>query len=84
MNNTEETKTITKQKPTGFIARCQCGAIVGAMDYGRTGRGEAGKLLGEWLHNGCVVEPRFTGTWSVKVEACRCGGEKRGDGVPND
>lgn len=62
----------TKKKPTGFVARCQCGAIVGAMDYARTDRHEAGKLLGAWLHDGCTVEPQFAGTWSVTVEACRC------------
>jgi hypothetical protein len=62
-----------KRKPTGFVATCQCGAIVGAMDYMRADRKDAGQMLGKWLHEGCAVEPRFAGTWSVDVEACRCG-----------
>lgn len=61
-----------KRKPTGFVATCQCGVIVGAMDYARTDRREAGAMLGRWLHDGCTVEPRFAGTWSATVEACRC------------
>lgn len=63
---------MTNKKPTGFVALCQCGVIVGAMDYDRTDRKEAGQLLGKWLHDGCTVEPRFSGTWSATVEACRC------------
>ena len=61
-----------KQKPTGYVATCQCGAIVGAMDYERTDRREAGKIIGQWLHDGCIVAPRFSGTWSATIEACRC------------
>ena len=80
MNNTEETKIITKKRPTGFVARCQCGVIIGAMDYERTERRDAGKLLGTWLHDGCTVEPRFNRAWSVKIEKCRCKGEACGDG----
>jgi len=59
--------------PTGFVATCRCGVVVGAMDYIRTDRREAGRLLGQWLHDGCTVEPRFTGTWNVYVKPCRCG-----------
>ena len=61
-----------KRQPTGFVATCQCGVIVGAMDYTRTDRKDAGQILGKWLHDGCTVEPRFAGTWEVTVEACRC------------
>ena len=61
-----------KKKPTGFIAKCQCGSIVGAMDYERTDRREAGKLLGKWLNDGCTIEPQFSGTWKVWVEKCHC------------
>jgi hypothetical protein len=64
--------TMAKQKPTGFIATCQCGMVVGAMDYSRTERRDAGKLLGQWLADGCTVEPRFQGTWSADVMPCRC------------
>lgn len=61
-----------KHKPTGFIATCQCGEVVGAMDYERTDRQEAGKLLGQWIADGCTIEPRFTGNWSTNVTACKC------------
>lgn len=61
-----------KQKPTGFIAICQCGEIVGAIDYQRADRKEAGLLLGKWLHHGCKIEPQFKGTWNVKVTSCIC------------
>lgn len=63
---------MAKKKPTGFVATCQCGAIVGAMDYERTDRREAGQTLAKWLHDGCTVDPRFSGTWSATLESCRC------------
>ena len=61
-----------KQKPTGFIAICQCGEVVGAMDYIRTERKDAGKIIGKWLAKGCTVQPKFVGIWSVTVTACKC------------
>jgi len=63
-----------KKKPTGFVAICQCGAIVGALDYIRTDRKDAGKILGEWIADGCTVEPRFTGQWCERITSCKCGG----------
>ena len=54
-----------KKKPTGFVAICQCGKIIGAMDYKRTDRIEAGKILGEWLASGCTIEPRFENSWRL-------------------
>lgn len=61
-----------KRTPTGFVATCQCGDVVGAMDFFRTDRKDAGKILGEWLANGCTIAPRFEGTWTVNVTACKC------------
>ena len=61
-----------KKKPTGFVAICQCKEIIGAMDYNRTDRKEAGKILGKWLADGCTVEPRFTGTWQETITHCKC------------
>lgn len=64
-----------KRKPTGFTARCAwCGVITGALDYERADRKEAGKMLGEWLVTGHVIEPRFGGNWSVDVRPCECPG----------
>ena len=61
-----------KRKPTGFVAICQCGLIVGAIDITRTPNKEAGQILGKWLHDGCTVDPRFEGTWDAHVMPCRC------------
>ena len=61
-----------KKKPTGFVAKCQCGVFIGAMDKDRTDPRDAGKILGKWLEDGCTVEPRFEGTWSVHLSACQC------------
>lgn len=62
----------SKSRPTGFVATCQCGIVVGAMDFTRTPRADAGKILGKWLFDGCTVEPRFVGTWTVVVQQCQC------------
>ena len=64
---------MSKQTPRGFIATCQCGEVVGAMDYERTDRKEAGQIFGKWISDGCTIEPRFIGSWSVKVSGCKCG-----------
>lgn len=61
-----------KLKPRGFTATCQCGMVVGAMDYNRTDRKEAGQLLGKWLHDGCTVTPFFADPFSVQVNSCVC------------
>jgi hypothetical protein len=62
-----------KNKPTGFVATCQCGEVVGALDYMRTDRKESGKILGGWIADGCTIAPRFTGDWRVHVTGCKCG-----------
>ena len=59
-------------KPTGFVAICQCGKTIGAMDYKRTEHKEAGKILGKWLHWGCIVCPRFDDIWQEKISPCEC------------
>jgi len=61
-----------KQKPKGFIATCQCGRVVGAMDYENTDRKEAGKLLGLWISEGCSIQPKFDLCWEVTVKPCAC------------
>lgn len=66
-----------KEIPNGFIAICRCGKVVGAMDFNRTDRKEAGEVLGEWLFAGCKVEPRFNAVWSANVELCSCDDQGR-------
>lgn len=60
-------------KPSGFIARCRCGQVTGALDAERMNRVDMGKMLSDWLMRGCTVEPRFGGTWSETLGGCRCG-----------
>jgi hypothetical protein len=60
------------RKPTGFVAICQCGETIGAMDYNRTDRKEAGKILGDWLAHGCSVIPRFGSSWQATLTSCKC------------
>lgn len=62
----------TRERPSGFVARCRCGVLTGALDYTRTERREAGKILSRWLTDGQTVEPRFGGRWSADLEPCRC------------
>ena len=62
-----------RKQPTGFVATCQCGLEVGALDLKRSDRADVARLLGQWLMHGCTVTPRFTGTWSARIEMCECG-----------
>lgn len=62
-----------KKQPTGFIGICtHCGATVAAMDFLRTDRASAGKLLGEWLVAGYTIKPMFGGRWEVRLAKCKC------------
>jgi hypothetical protein len=62
-----------KLKPTGFVAKCQCGVYIGAVDIRRTRNEDVSKLLGKWLFtDGCTVEPRFDGTWMETISPCQC------------
>lgn len=61
-----------KRKPTGFVAVCQCGKAVGAIDLERSERADASRLLGRWLMDGCTVHPQFTSTWAAHIAPCEC------------
>jgi hypothetical protein len=63
---------MTPRKPTGFVAVCQCGVAIGALDLERSERGDVSRLLGKWLMDGCVVHPQFTNTWAARLEPCKC------------
>lgn len=60
------------RRPTGWIARCVCGSVVGAVDRNRAHRQEANIVLSEWLVKGCTISPVFEQSWSVKLTPCRC------------
>lgn len=68
--------------PDGFVAICRCGKITGAMDFKRTDRIDAGKILGKWLFYGCTVQPRFGASWSETIEQCECAGNSHPNPVP--
>lgn len=58
--------------PSGFIASCPtCGVNTGAMDYDHMDRRGAGKLLGQWLHDGQIVTPQFS-AFTATVQRCQC------------
>lgn len=61
-----------KRKPTGFVAVCQCGVAVGALDATRTDNKDMGRIMGKWLSDGCTVSPRFEGTWLAEIKPCQC------------
>lgn len=61
-----------KRKPTGFVATCQCGETIGALDARRTERKDMGQIMGKWLSDGCTVSPRFDGTLVVHIKLCQC------------
>lgn len=61
-----------KLKPTGFVAVCQCGETIGALDADRTDRKDMGRILGQWLADGCTVSPRFTGNFVAHITPCKC------------
>lgn len=65
-------KVMAKKIPTGYIAECQCGLIVGALDYTRTERKEAGQIIGKWLHEGCKIIPQFNSSWQITINTCKC------------
>lgn len=60
-------------KPTGFVARCPgCGKYVAALDYLMTPRSDSGRMMGEWLMSGHIVEPRFGSIWRERIQSCEC------------
>jgi hypothetical protein len=67
---------MNKEQPTGCIARCKCGAIIGAVDFNRMDRKDAGKLLGKWLYKGYTLEPRFGDCWEIFFTECHCNSVK--------
>ena len=70
-----------RKTPTAFVATCQCGLEIGALDIERTGPEDTKRLLGMWLMQGCTVAPRFTSNWSARIQLCECGKTPRPEHV---
>lgn len=62
-----------KLKPNGYVAICQCGCTVGAIDLERTDRKDSGRILGRWISDGCELKPQF-GMWTAEITSCQCEG----------
>lgn len=61
-----------KNKPSGFIAICpDCKVIIGALDRERMNYKDVGKMLGDWLMDGYIIEPRYN-SWQETIQSCRC------------
>ena len=63
---------MANNSPTGFVATCECGVVVGAMDAERTDRKAAGEILGQWRRDGLTVKPKFGARWQVQLGPRRC------------
>jgi hypothetical protein len=61
-----------KKKPTGFIAICQCGNTIGAIDFERSSMTDTGKILGKWIIDGCTIQPLFESNWTEVIRQCDC------------
>lgn len=67
-----------KGTPTGFIAICRCGNIVGVLNYRNTPQEQIGAIMGEWFHKGYNVQARF-GRFNHKIQKCECYLQKGGN-----
>lgn len=67
-----------RKKPTGYVARCQCGEPVGAIDLERCERDLVNRVFGRWISEGMTLEPRFTSNWRCEVIACGCKAVRHG------
>lgn len=59
---------MTKRKPSGFVAICQCGGVVETTDDDFP---HVAETINEWLKNGNTVKPMF-GCWSIYIDGCSC------------
>ena len=64
--------------PEAWIAICQCGQTIGAVDRLRSPVYEVSATLSRWLHRGCTIEPRW-GSFRASIKPCTC--ERAAEGV---
>ena len=62
-----------EQKPTGFLAQCECGACLGAVDFTLTEPETSLRILSSWLEKGARIIPQFGDGWPVYINPCLCG-----------
>ena len=70
--------TPNRGTPEAWIAICQCGQTIGAVDRLRSATPEVSDALTSWLHRGCVIEPRW-GSFRAIISPCTC--ERAAEGV---
>lgn len=63
--------TPNRGTPDGWVAICQCGQTIGAVDRLRSATPEVSATLTEWLQRGCVIEPRW-GSFTANISPCTC------------
>ncbi len=64
--------THIRRAPTGYVATCQCGGVIGAIDIIRASKELVGKTMGSWVARGCTLTPRFESTWEHQLTGCTC------------
>ena len=65
--------------PDGWIAICQCGQTIGAVDRLRSLAPDVSDTLSRWLHRGCTIEPRW-GSFGASIKPCTCERAAKGEG----
>lgn len=60
------------KRPTGYIATCQCGSIVGALDLQRCDEETVAHMLGKWVAQGRALSPMFEPHWTAAITGCTC------------
>jgi hypothetical protein len=71
--------TPNRGTPEAWVATCQCGQTIGAVDRLRSPASEVSAALTGWLHRGCTIEPRW-GSFSASISPCTCEPATKGDG----
>lgn len=64
--------TYSKIRPAGYVAHCQCGEVVGVVDFSKTDSAAAALLFKQWLDDGCALYPVFSARFSIVVGKCGC------------
>lgn len=66
------------EMPTGYVARCRCGSITGAIDATAVTLKEVYEQIGWWVLHNKSVEPRYR-DWNATISSCQCNKNKKGE-----